>query len=110
VQVGAAYGAGVPSYRVTVAVGLLRPGTAAPELLPELVRVAGGTTVVESSDLAVVRGRARVTVRFLDDDDAAARRTAWAVLTRADELAETSDPRFVRRFGARWYPVTRAHG
>lgn len=95
---------------MSLAVGLLRPGTSAPELLPELVRAAGGSTVVEASDLAVVRGQARVTVRFVGDDDAAARRTAWAVLARADELAETAEPRFTRRFGSRWYAVARARG
>ncbi|MGN8247209.1 hypothetical protein ACTHAM_000881 [Cellulomonas soli] len=100
----------MPSYRVSLAVGLLRPGTAAPDLLPELVDVAGGHGVVEASDLAVVRGQARVTVRFTGDDDAAARRVAWAVLARADELAETTEPRFTRRYGARWYPVARARG
>ena len=100
----------MPSYRVAVAVGLLRPGTRAPDLLPELVRTAEELALVEAHDLSVVRGQARLTIRFTGDDDASARRTAWAVLARADELAETAEPRFTRRYGARWYPVARVRG
>lgn len=95
----------MPSYRVQAFVGLLRPGTSAPDLLPDAVRVAGGMVTVEAHDLAVVRGRARVTIRFQADDDATARRAGWAVLHRLDELAEIEGRSVTRRFGQRWYPV-----
>ena len=95
----------MPSYRVRANVGLLRPGTAAPELLPDAVAFARTHVTVEASDVQVVRGRARVTVRFQADDDASARQAGWAVLHRLDELAEIDGRHLTRRFGARWYPL-----
>jgi hypothetical protein len=95
----------VPSYRVSAAVGLLRPGTQAPDVLPEAVEVAREVVTVEAFDLGVVRGQARVTIRFEAADDASARRAGWAVLARLDELAEISGRSVTRRFGNRWYPV-----
>jgi len=97
----------VPSYRVTASVGLLRPGTSAPDVLPEAVAAARALTTVEAYDVGVVRGRARVTVRFEADGDEGARRVGWAVLERLDELAETTDGRLLRRYGNRWYPPRR---
>ena len=60
---------------------------------------------VEASDVEVVGGRARVTVRYQADDDASARRAGWAVLHRLDELAQIDGRQLTRRFGSRWYPV-----
>lgn len=97
----------MPSYRITAAVGLLRPGTAAPDVLPEAVEAARALTTVEAFDVGVVRGSARVTVRFEAADDTSARRVGWAVLERLDELAEITDGHLTRRFGNRWYPAGR---
>lgn len=97
----------VPSYRVTAHVGLLRPGTDAPAVLPAAVEAARALATVEAHDVGVVRGRARVTVRFEAPGDGEARRVGWAVLERLDELAEISDGRLVRRYGNRWYPPRR---
>lgn len=95
----------MPSYRVTATVGLLRPGTQAPDVLPEAVAAARALTTVEAFDVGVVRGQARVTVRFQADDDQAARRVGWAVIERLDELADTTDGHLTRRWGNRWYPA-----
>jgi len=95
----------VPSYRVTANVGLLQPGVDAPGVLPAAVEVAESFTTVEAFDVAVVRGQARVTVRYEAVDDQYARRVGWAVLARLDELAEISGRSVTRRFGSRWYPV-----
>jgi hypothetical protein len=100
----------VPSYRVSAAVGLLRPGVEAPEVLPDAVGVARALTTVEAFDVQVVRGAARVTVRFEADDDQTARRIGWAVLARLDELAEISGRRVTRRYGSRWYAVEAQRG
>lgn len=94
----------MPSYRITASVGLLRPGTVAPDVLPQAVATARALTTVEAFDVGVVRGAARVTVRFQADDDRSARRIGWAVLERLDELAEISDGHLTRRYGNRWYP------
>src|SRR5699024_5907015 len=95
----------VPSYRVSAAVGLLQPGTTPENVLPEAVAVARENAIVEAFDLAVVRGEARVTVRFEVVDDQTARRVGWAVLARLDELADISGRQVTRRFGARWLPL-----
>ncbi|MET0788870.1 MAG: hypothetical protein ABWY33_06465 [Cellulomonas sp.] len=95
----------MPSYRVSAAVGLLQPGVDAPDVLPAAVEVAESFTTVEAFDVSVVRGQARVTVRFEAVDDQYARRVGWAVLARLDELADISGRSVTRRFGSRWYPV-----
>jgi hypothetical protein len=100
----------VPSYRVSAAVGLLRPGVAAPDVLPDAVAVARAQTTVEAFDVQVVGGAARVTVRYEADDDQTARRIGWAVLARLDELAEISGRRVTRRYGSRWHPVEAQRG
>ena len=95
----------MPSYRVRAFVGLLRPGTSAADLLPDAVATARDLVDVEAHDVDVVRGRARVTVRFRADDDQHARSAAWAVLHRLDELAEIEGRAVTRRWGARWHPL-----
>lgn len=97
----------MPSYRVTAAVGLLRPGTDAPDVLPQAVEAARAHATVEAFDVGVVRGRARVTVRFECPGDGEARRTGRAVLERLDELADIEDGALTRRWGNRWYPLRR---
>ncbi|MDM7830394.1 hypothetical protein [Cellulomonas edaphi] len=95
----------MPSYRVSAAVGLLQPGTDAAQVLPEAVAVAEQRVVVEAFDLAVVRGEARVTLRFDAPDDQTARQVGWGVLARLDELADISGRQVTRRWGARWLPL-----
>ena len=95
----------MPSYRVRAAVGLLQPGTDPADVLPEAVAVAQERVVVEAFDLGVVRGEARVTIRFDAPDDLTARQVGWAVLARLDELADISGRSVTRRFGARWYTL-----
>lgn len=95
----------MPSYRVTLTVGMLRPGTDPAALLPAAADEAAEHTQVEASDVAVVAGEARITVRFLADDDRAASRIGHEVVMRVDELAELTKPRLTRRYGGRWYPL-----
>lgn len=95
----------MPSYRVTLVVGLLRPGTDPADVLPAAVDAARRRAQVEASDVGVVRGEARITVRFLETDDAAARVVARDVAAHAGGLAEVGDPRVTRRWGARWFPL-----
>ncbi len=95
----------MPSYRVRAFVGTLRPGTSAPDLLPDAVAFARTLVTVEAWDVEVVRRRARVTIRYQADDDASARQAGWAVLHHLDERAEIEGRTLTRRFGSRWYPV-----
>jgi hypothetical protein len=95
----------VPSYRVTLAVGLLRPGADPEAVLPAAAAAARALTTVEAYDVGVVRGEARVTVRFLADTDAAAHTVADAVEAGVRAHAATSGGRLTRRWGARWHPA-----
>ncbi|MBN0041732.1 hypothetical protein JN535_16340 [Cellulosimicrobium cellulans] len=95
----------MPSYRVTLAVGLLRPGVDPEAVLPAAAAAARALTTVEAYDVGVVRGEARVTVRFLADTDAAAHTVADAVEAGVRALAATSGGRLTRRWGARWHPA-----
>lgn len=95
----------MPSYRVSLAVGRLRPGVDPATVLPAAADAARVLATVEASDVGVVRGRARITVRFTADTDDAAHAVADAVRARTDELAAASDGRLTRRWGSRWYPA-----
>lgn len=95
----------MPSYRVSLAVGLLHPGTDPEAVLPAAVAAGRARTTVEAYDVGVVRGEARVTVRFLADGDAAAHVVAREVEDAVRGLAATSGRRLTRRWGARWHPA-----
>lgn len=93
------------SYRVVLVVGLLRPGADPAAVLPAAAAAAQAVTKVEARDLAVVAGEARVVVRYLASDDAAARRIGDRVLAGVRELAEVARSTVDRRSGPRWLPV-----
>ncbi|WP_344248797.1 hypothetical protein [Isoptericola hypogeus] len=93
----------MPSYRVSLAVGLLQPGVDPADVLPAAADAARELTTVEAYDVGVVRGRARITVRFDAPDDAAAHRVADAVQERVDALADTFGGQLTRRWGNRWH-------
>ncbi|MBD5785103.1 hypothetical protein IF650_02815 [Cellulosimicrobium terreum] len=95
----------MPSYRVSLAVGLLRPGVDPESVLPAAAAAARARTTVEAHDVGVVRGEARITVRFLADTDATAHDVADAVEAGVRSLAATSGGRLTRRWGGRWYPA-----
>ena len=93
------------SYRVSFAVGLMRPGVRPDALLPAAAAAARERTTVESYDVAVVRGTARINVRFLSEDNVAAMRTASEVHSSVRALAAIATPELARRYGPRWHPV-----
>jgi hypothetical protein len=95
----------VTSYRIALGVGLLLPGIEPDAVLPAAAGAARELTTVEAFDVAVVRGEARITVRFVADGD----REAWAIarVVRAavGALAGVTSPELTRRYGPRWHPV-----
>lgn len=95
----------MPSYRIRLAVGLLRPGIAPDAVLPAAVGAARERTTVEAFDVGVVRGAARLTVRFTADDDAEATIVARCVLAAVVALADAAAPGLTRRHGPIWHPV-----
>lgn len=95
----------MPTYRITLAVGRLARGVAPETVLPAAADAARARVTVEASDLAVVRGEARVTVRYTADDDGQAVDVARRVRAIVSGLANVSSPVLSRRYGSRWHRV-----
>ena len=93
------------SYRVSLEVGLLRPGIAPDAVLPAAAAAARARTTVESYDVAIVRGVARINVRFTAADNPEATRIATVIYAAAGDLARVAAPELARRYGSRWHPV-----
>jgi hypothetical protein len=100
----------VPSFRVTMTVGALRPGVPADRVLPTAADAAAELTTVEASSVNVVRGEARLTVRFTAEDAELAEQIALHVVGITAAVAEIVGYTVTRRSGGRWYTVNRAGG
>jgi hypothetical protein len=96
----------MPDFRVTMIIGALRPGVAPTAVLPAAKAAAGELTLVEASDLAVVSGEARITIRFESDDDELAAQIAEHVVAVTSGVAEIARHRTTRRVGPRWVAVS----
>ncbi len=95
----------MPSFRVTLTIGALRKGILPDAVLPAAADAAGSITTVEASDVAVVAGTARITVRFTEDHDDAATQLGALVAAQVSELAEVTRYTVTRRVKGRWIPV-----
>jgi hypothetical protein len=95
----------MPSFRVTVTIGALRPGVDPESVLPFAAAAAARSAVVEASDLAVVRGAARILVRYTADDVDAGWRIGSGVVRELASVAEPAAWVVTVRDGGRWYPV-----
>ncbi|WP_431245254.1 hypothetical protein [Leifsonia xyli] len=93
----------MPSFRVIVPVGRLRPGVDPRSIEPAAADAAREQAVVEASSVDVVAGEARLTVRFTGDDVRSAIRVAEHTIARIETLAETGDWRVTERVGGRWF-------
>jgi hypothetical protein len=90
---------------VTMVIGALRPGVLPQSVLPAAAAAASELTTVEASDLAIVAGSARVTVRFAAEDAELARQIGEHVVAATGELAETQRWQITERVKSRWYSV-----
>jgi len=93
----------MPSFRVTMTIGALRPGIAPPAVAPTAANAAAELTVVEASDVTVVAGAARLTVRFTAEDAELAMQIGEHVAAATDAAARVIDWKLTERVGARWY-------
>lgn len=93
----------MPSFRVIVAVGRLRPGVAPQSVEPAAVDAARELAVVEASSVDVVAGEARITVRFTEDNVRTALRVAEHTVAGVGALADTGAWRLTERVGGRWF-------
>ena len=74
-------------------------------MLPAAARAAAELTTVEASDLGIVSGMPRITVRFTGDDPAFAKRVAGHVVATVSSLAETLAATVTEGVKGRWYVV-----
>ncbi|MGO4690795.1 hypothetical protein [Glaciibacter sp. 2TAF33] len=95
----------MPSFRVTMTLGALRSGVAPEAVVPHAASAAAELTTVEASDLAVVAGHARVTVRFTADDPELALQIADHVVAATDAVARPLDHAVTERVKGRWFRV-----
>lgn len=95
----------MPSYRVIMSIGALRPGVRPEAVLPAAAGAAAELTTVEASDLAVVAGSARATVRFTADDGAAALAIGDHVVAKTRLVAAPMSWLVTERVKGRWLPV-----
>jgi hypothetical protein len=95
----------MPSYRVTVTIGALRQGIPPASVLPAAASAAGELTTVEASDLAIVSGMPRITVRFTADDAGSALRIGQQVVATTSSIAEALAWKVTERVKGRWYVV-----
>ena len=93
----------MPSFRVIVPVGRLRPGVSAESVLPAAAAAAGERTVVEASSVDVVAREARITVRFMADTVDEAIGVAEHTVDAVERLAQTGTWQLTQRVGGRWF-------
>ncbi|MDN4615891.1 hypothetical protein P5G50_15680 [Leifsonia sp. F6_8S_P_1B] len=93
----------MPSFRVIATVGLLRPGVPPTAVQPAAADAAAELTVVEASSIDVVRGEARLTVRFMADDVPGALHVAEHTVAALRALADVDAWRLTERVGGRWF-------
>ncbi|MDN4595548.1 hypothetical protein [Leifsonia virtsii] len=93
----------MPSFRVIVAVGRLRPAVDPRDVEPGAAAAARELAVVEATSVDVVSGEARITVRFTEDNARTALRVAEHTVARLRTLAEVGPWRLTERVGGRWY-------
>jgi hypothetical protein len=92
----------MPSYRVLLAVGSLRPGVQPDVLLPRAAASAAELTTVEANDIMMVRGEPQLVVRFTGADDEVALHIGAVVESTVGELADVLGGRVARRDGGAW--------
>jgi hypothetical protein len=95
----------MPSYRVILSIGALQPGVRPDAVLPAAAAAAAELTTVEASDLAVVTGSARATVRFTADDGDAAMAIGDHVVACTRRVAVPVSWLVTERVKGRWLPV-----
>lgn len=95
----------MPSYRVTMSIESLHPGILPASVVPRAAAKAAELTTVEASDLSIVAGAARVTVRFTADDAASALQIGADVVADLRVVAELRASLVTERVKGTWVPV-----
>lgn len=98
----------MPSYRATLTLGALRPGTRPDAVLPAAMAAARTLTTVEAGDVQVVAGHARVVVRFTADDPEVAAQIGRHVASVAESTVEVLAWGVTERVKGAWRSVARS--
>jgi hypothetical protein len=95
----------MPSFRVTMIIGALQPGSTPASVLPTAAAAAAQKTTVEASDLALVKGSPRVNVRFTADDAQQALEVGRHVIEATRTVADPVSSVVTERVGGTWVAV-----
>lgn len=95
----------MPSFRVTLTIGALQPGVAPHTVLPTAAAAANQFATVEASDLGIVAGAPRLTIRFTADDAEIAAQIGGHVAAATAAAAEVLVWKVTQRVKGRWYVV-----
>lgn len=95
----------MPSFRVTMIIGALQPGATPDAVLPTAAAAAAEKTTVEASDLALVKGSPRVTVRFTADNAEEAREIGRHVIETTRTVANPVSSVVTERVQGNWVAV-----
>lgn len=98
----------MPSYRVTMTVGMLKAGVAPDRVLPTAKAAAAELTSVEASDLGIVAGSPRITIRYTADDAELAAQLGRHIAATTAEVADVLAWKVTERVKGRWYVVPAA--
>lgn len=85
--------------------GALKPGVAPASVLPLAAQAARELATVEASDVGVVAGAARATVRFSAEASDVAEQIGRHVAEVTGTVVDVLDVRITERVGGRWYTV-----
>ncbi|NCD16196.1 MAG: hypothetical protein EOL91_02585 [Actinobacteria bacterium] len=101
----------MPSYRVELEIGALRPGMTPPEVMGAAV-ASLGSLHVDATDLKVRDGSPSIVVRLTVpaaselEEDLAAQGAARRVWESVERVAVTGRHRLLRRRGGAWVPIS----
>ena len=95
----------MPSFRVILGIGALRPGAQPAILLPAVAESVATLTTVEANSVELVAGEPRIVIRFTADDPEHALRIAAEVDAATGALAQVTSRRVTKRVGGRWLRI-----
>ena len=93
----------MPSYRVTMTVGMLKAGVPPDRVLPAAADAAAELTTVEAAELGIVAGAPRITIRFTADDAELAAQLGRHIAAATARAAEVLVWKVTERVKGRWY-------
>ncbi|WGW13742.1 hypothetical protein LWF01_08330 [Saxibacter everestensis] len=97
----------MPSYRVSLEIGIVKAGVDPATLLPRAVNNLQQTTLVESNSVEIVAGVPMIRLRFLALHDRQAVTLADSMREHVSTLASTGRMDVLARRGNRWQPARR---